>query len=618
MRHPIILTAWLAAVPIVLGSCAAAVVRKDIRNLSSDSSNVTMTLPMAASPFMNGMQDTASIAFPEEDELILAGDSSGIPDVILPLKEIVITARSANVAERNGRIRAAFDINVPEDMVSPQWQIQLTPSAVMMDDTIALESIYVTGRNYRARQIRGYELYRRYLSGILTDSSEMIHAGLLEIFIERNIPELGRLKNDSSFVDPSKVRGLYGITFNEAKEHYLRHMSIRRNNRLKEMIPQKYRKYVKAPLATDGVRLDSIADKDSEGLVYSYVQDLDCRPGLKKIEIIMDGSIFYEGKPIYTLPSSSPLVFVVSSLSSLAVDTTIYLTKVIERKVMASTYASVSFRPGEYVLDENYSGNKAEIEHIESILYDLDTNGELVADSLVITASCSPEGRYSFNKFLADKRSASITEYLSRLDTRIVRKYNPENWERLVELIKDDSTLTERGRLLRICNSGKDFDKRESLLSGHPQYQYIKDNLYPILREVLFEFHMHRRDMAKDTIHTTVPDTTYSNGLAALKNMDYGRAAARLGRYRDINSALAFLAAEYNASALKVLLSLPSSARREYLLAIAYLRNGNGKRAADAFLKAVELDPSLKFRGSLDPEINGLIEKYGLYDKIFM
>ena len=93
MRHPIILTAWLAAVPIVLGSCAAAVVRKDIRNLSSDSSNVTMTLPMAASPFMNGMQDTASIAFPEEDELILAGDSSGIPDVILPLKEIVKSVR---------------------------------------------------------------------------------------------------------------------------------------------------------------------------------------------------------------------------------------------------------------------------------------------------------------------------------------------------------------------------------------------------------------------------------------------------------------------------------------------------------------------------------------------
>ena len=116
--------------------------------------------------------------------------------------------------------------------------------------------------------------------------------------------------------------------------------------------------------------------------------------------------------------------------------------------------------------------------------------------------------------------------------------------------------------------------------------------------------------MVKDTIHTTQIDTVYSTGVQAIKDRDYGKAVRLLGSYRDINSALAFLAMDYNASAMNILEELPVSGKRDYLLAVVHSRNGNEKKAVEYFLSAVNQERSLRFRGNLDPEISRLIDKY--------
>ena len=118
--------------------------------------------------------------------------------------------------------------------------------------------------------------------------------------------------------------------------------------------------------------------------------------------------------------------------------------------------------------------------------------------------------------------------------------------------------------------------------------------------------------MIKDTIHTTVIDTTYMKGLKALRERDYETAVRLLGQYGDINSALAFISLDYNASALNILERLPESAKRDYLLCIVYSRMGNERSSIEYYLKAKEMDPSLRFRANLDPEIGKLINKYGL------
>ena len=52
-------------------------------------------------------------------------------------------------------------------------------------------------------------------------------------------------------------------------------------------------------------------------------------------------------------------------------------------------------------------------------------------------------------------------------------------------------------------------------------YQHLICELYPKLRTVRFEFHLHRKDMVRDTIHTTIIDSTYMAGVQALQNRDY-------------------------------------------------------------------------------------------------
>ena len=49
-----------------------------------------------------------------------------------------------------------------------------------------------------------------------------------------------------------------------------------------------------------------------------------------------------------------------------------------------------------------------------------------------------------------------------------------------------------------------------------------------------------------------------------------------------------------------------------YLLAILYSRRGDDKKAVESYLKACRLNPSFVHRGNLDPEIAGLIRRYGL------
>lgn len=616
------LTAITVIVLAMLNSCSNAIVRKDLRILITDSARIALQLPRS---------ETDSIAMKEEvssDTLTVTGpdgrkmffmkgimDSTGTIHATEALREVVVTARSTNIPERNGKVLVAFDIIVPDKMINDQWQIRLVPLAVIEEDTMELEAVHITGNAYRERQIRGYELYGRFLSSIVEDTTDLVHIRLLEIFIDRNFPVMAAFKNDTAFVDMNEIQGLYGICLAEARNHYYKHLAIKNNNRKKEMTAEKFRQYVPEPYITEGIRLDSITHGDSGNLVYSYKENLDTRPGLERIEVILQGSIHYEGYEIYRIPPSPPIVFHISSLASLIEDKQVFMTQIIERRVVTSTTASINFRPGEYIVDSTFDCNQAELEYIRSLIDDLSDNGDLVADSIIITASCSPEGSYNTNRYLADRRSASISGYFSGQDIKTVRRYIPENWERLTGLLQRDTHISDCQGLLRIC-SLDGLDKRERLLKAHEEYPYVRDKLFPILREVLFEFHLHRRNMVKDTIHTTVPDTVYSRGLQAIRDRDYLTATRLLGKYRDINSALAFLAADYNASALAILQELPSDDRRDYLMAIAYARNGNEKKAIESFLRAIEQNRRLRFRGNLDPEIHSLISKYHMEEKI--
>jgi tetratricopeptide (TPR) repeat protein len=199
------------------------------------------------------------------------------------------------------------------------------------------------------------------------------------------------------------------------------------------------------------------------------------------------------------------------------------------------------------------------------------------------------------------------------VDIRLLSRNNPENWQMLDALVRDDELIsdTDKEEYVRIAGIPQP-DLREERLQALPSYRHIREVLYPRLRTVRFDFHLHRKGLQKDTIHTTVVDTTYMQGLQAIRDREYERAVTLLRPYRDYNTAVAYCALDYNASALDILEPLERTDRVLYLLAILYSRRGDDKRAVESYLKACRLNPGFVHRGNLDPEIAQLVRRYGL------
>ena len=180
-------------------------------------------------------------------------------------------------------------------------------------------------------------------------------------------------------------------------------------------------------------------------------------------------------------------------------------------------------------------------------------------------------------------------------------------------LVERDETLSEAQKEeYRRIRGTADADRREKALSGTSMYRHLRENLYPRLRTVRFDFHLHRKGMVKDTVHTTELDTLYMSGVQAIRDRDYKRALEILRPYQDYNTAVACCLLDYNASAMAILAPLERTPQVDYLLAILFSRRGEDEKAVQHYLDACRKEPSYRHRGNLDPEISALIKTYDL------
>ena len=527
-------------------------------------------------------------------------------DVITASK---VVARFRNIAERLGRISMTFDIIVPEALISSDFQLRFSPVMEMNDRSMALSPIFITGTNYRKRQLRGYERYRNFIASIVTDSSAFVRKELLETFIERYFPETYAMKTDSSTVPEPLAENLFGVNQSEALKHYTRHALKRRNDWKAGNRDRMFKKYVKAPIINE-VKLDTVMSAGKGNLIYRYSHEMNSAPGLRKITVGLDGKVYRAGEEAAAMPAPEKLTFYISSLSTLADNTPRYVFKVVERIVTDNTDAFIDFAQGSTCIDTLSESNSSELRRIRRCFEDIYSKKHLVLDSIVVTASCSPEGGFSYNRRLAQGRAETVRAYVSDnipgLDESCLRsKCIPENWEHLFRMVKNDSllSLSSKETILAAADA-EDKDIAEEKFAALPEYRYLREKIYPKLRTVNFHFYMHRPDMKKDTVHTTELDTVYLKGVAALKNLDYKAAAAILGPYGDYNSALAMASSGYNESALAILSKLKElDAKAEYLSAILLSRIGKFDAAAGFYRRSVEKDPAMRHRANLDPEM---------------
>jgi hypothetical protein len=588
-------------------------------------------------------RDTMVVEDPDGNAVLImraVKDENGEMVATDVLQAAKVTARFRNVAERSGKVDLNFRIIVPEAMQDREWQLRFYPDLFVAEDSLRLDPILITGEGYRKAQLKGYEHYRRFLDSIAADSTRFVDRFQLEMFLRRNLPDIYRYKTDSTAVSEEEFRSHYGITEQQALAHYTNQLVVLRNRRKVSRKDDMFRKYVKVPIVTEGLRLDTVIVSPDGDILYDYVQSIHVRPSLRKATVLLSGDIFEEDRRIYRVPRTEPLTFYISSISGLSDDAVRYKTVVTERRIQANTACYIDFEQGRAEIRKETGHNREEMARIEGNLRSLLQHRDFDLDSIVVTASCSPEGSFEHNRKLSMRRSESVSDYFEAFlrhwrdsvrrssfhiglddtyreeapaEIRLLSRNNPENWTMLDALVREDGDLSAKEKEdYERTASVLEPDLREQRLQRLPSYRHIRESLYPRLRTVRFDFHLHRKGLQKDTVHTTVVDTAYMRGLQAIRDREYEQAVTLLRPYKDYNTAVAFCAMDYNASALEVLEPMERTDKVLYLLAILYSRRGDDRRAVESYLKACRLNPSFVHRGNLDPEIAGLIRRYGL------
>ncbi|MBO7190161.1 MAG: DUF3575 domain-containing protein [Alistipes sp.] len=115
----------------------------------------------------------------------------------------------------------------------------------------------------------------------------------------------------------------------------------------------------------------------------------------------------------------------------------------------------VDFRVNSTTLDPNYRDNRTVISRIDSLFKRLKEDTTITIEAIEFSGSASPEGNLELNRRLSRARMLEVEKYVRKhlaFDDEIVT-YNDRivDWEHLVELVEEDTTLYMRDEVLRIA-----------------------------------------------------------------------------------------------------------------------------------------------------------------------
>ena len=473
----------------------------------------------------------------------------------LTIPTVVVVAQSRSIPERNGKVNLDFVVTLPKELMGNCRGVEVTPVLHKESEDIPLQDLTIRGALFNKVQERNYWQYDRYLD--VFDPDETGRQWAYERFIYYPYPE--------------------------------------------------------------GTRLDSVVSS-KENISYFYTQEVPTAEAEGNMLLItLQGKVAALDHSEYRFPLSDTLEYNISSMLHFVDTTTRYMTKIIEKYAVVNDRNYLNFRVNRSDIIDTLADNTAQLARIESLMDEILNQKEFHVDSIILTASASPEGTVRKNDLLARDRAHSLRERLVRkfpksgVDTLITVRWIGEDWEELERLLRDDSNVKNRAAILEMIAAGgkKDIDglEREIKRRYPADYKYLLDVLYPRLRAVNFKYDLRRVGMVKDTIHTTVPDTLYARGVELLNGRKYREALKVLGGFHDRNSAICMLSLGLDEEAYSVLKALPEHSTHSYLLAIVCARLGREDEALSHFDRAVELNENIKWRGRLDPEISTLLKR---------
>ena len=526
---------------------------------------------------MNGGRDSVFLAEVERDsigEVTMKGGT--VPTVY-------VVAKSKTVAERNGEIALDFIIGIPATLQNNTWGLSLTPVVENNGTEEALQPLSIRGELFSEVQKRQYWQMNKYLNRILGDTTGL-----------------------SSTVS-------LAAKYYEAYNRYLGNDK----KRLAEKLESTYKETISFPYLSDP-RLDSVLLRKGE-LRYYYTQRYRPTKNTHRLHLYFRGHIDAIDRSQYALANSDTLTYTVTSMLSLLDNEPRYMLKVIDKYVEVRDRNYITFPVGRANVIDTMGQNLVQLAKIERLMDTLINQYEFFVDSITIIASSSPDGSMATNNRIAGERARSIKERLVRkfgheVDTLIRTRSIGEDWALLKRLIRHNSDMPNWEQITAMIDQSRNLDVTEPQIRQQfpKDYAYMKEILYPQLRAVDFRYNLRRVDMVKDTVVLTVLDTTYMRGVQQLRDRDYVGALRTLNDYKSQNLAIVLLSLGYDEAALEILKQLPAkekNAKTDYLSAIALSRINRPQEGLECYLKAIQTDPVLKFRGNLDPEIQILYKQ---------
>lgn len=422
----------------------------------------------------------------------------------------------------------------------------------------------------------------------------------------KDVENLSMTSQDT--LDIAKNRYMFdAIVENEMKE-------ARKEIVKKEMIPFPY---------DTKARIDSTVNIGRD-FAYYYSQELPVTPGLRSINIAMQSQVIAIDASKFNMRRSDTLSFFISSIAQLADTALLHKETVRNRNATSKQTANFQYKPNTWKFDPKYKNNASEL---AKLIGDYDTfqgSKGFAVDSILMQQSTSLDGEFQKNAELSMKRVEDLKKYLAKSTTfsslgeeNIATNYIGEDWKGLVRLLRASNNIENAESIITMLGNAVDPDEtKEDIKAIYKiDYETMKETIFPQLDKVDVLFYIHRTDMTSEREVLTVDDE-YVKGVRLLLDRRYTEAMEILANYPDYNAAVCLAALGYNAKAYEVLVKLKQNANVEYLSAIVAWRLSQEEVAINHLLKSIELDESKIYRLGLDPDVNDMIQKHKLQNRI--
>lgn len=144
-----------------------------------------------------------------------------------------------------------------------------------------------------------------------------------------------------------------------------------------------------------------------------------------------------------------------------------------------------------------YDGNARQMEQLARWVDSLRNQNQMQFQKMVITGSCSPSGVFTLNERLAERRALEVKQLVIRSfgisPDKIQIETIPENWEGLYQTVIQ-SDRPDMKNIIPLLQENLPDDKREALLRVQPQYEYLREHVFPELQMVTCRVFYSRRE----------------------------------------------------------------------------------------------------------------------------